>query len=219
MGETVNKNTILKKKLSNRRRTSFSIQVIMAKSRRAKAVEAPKKPAKKNVQKSAPAKKVAEKVAKSKDEKVPIKKAASKEPPKKVVASKNEVKKPETSKEKPTSAGAATKSLASPLDTPRASGRARKVLGYNAMAKGLDSAEKKPAEKSQGTKRKASISNQDATPAKKKVAVETPKKKQISAKKPAQEEPKKTPAKVLAKAPAKATPAKATPAKATPAPL
>ena len=79
----------------------------MAKSRRAKAVEAPKKPAKKNVQKSAPAKKV----AKSKDEKVAIKKAASKEPPKKVVASKNEVKNPETLKEKPTSAGAATKSL------------------------------------------------------------------------------------------------------------
>ena len=82
----------------------------MAKSRRAKAVEAPKKPAKKNVQKSAPAK-VVGKVAKSKDEKVPIKKAATKEPPKKVVASKNEVKKPETPKEKPTSAGAATKSL------------------------------------------------------------------------------------------------------------
>ena len=79
----------------------------MAKSRRAKAVEAPKKPAKKNVQKSAPAKKV----AKSKDEKVPIKKAATKEPPKKVAASKNEVKKPETPNEKPTSAGAATKSL------------------------------------------------------------------------------------------------------------
>ena len=79
----------------------------MAKSRRAKAVEAPKKPAKKNVQKSAPTKKV----AKSKDEKVAIKKTASKEPPKKVVASKNEVKNPETLKEKPTSAGAATKSL------------------------------------------------------------------------------------------------------------
>merc|ERR1711997_319834 len=148
---------ILEKKLSNQLRTSFSIQVIMAKSRRAKAVEAPKKPAKKNVHKSAPAKKVVGKVAKSKDEKVPIKKAASKEPPKKVVASKNDVKKPETSKEKPTSAGAATKSLASPLATPRASGRARKVLDYNAMAKGLDS-----AEKNQGTKRKAdSISNQD----------------------------------------------------------
>merc|ERR1711997_647852 len=140
---------ILEKKLSNQLRTSFSIQVIMAKSRRAKAVEAPKKPAKKNVQKSGPAKKV--------DEKVPIKKAATKEPPKKVVASKNEVEKPETPKEKPTSAGAATKSLASPLETPRASGRARKVLDYNAMAKGLDS-----AEKNQGTKRKAdSISNQD----------------------------------------------------------
>ena len=83
----------------------------MAKSRRAKAVEAPKKPAKKNVQKSGPAKKVVGKVAKSKDEKVPIKKAATKEPPKKVVASKNEVKKPETPKEKPTSAGGATKSL------------------------------------------------------------------------------------------------------------
>ena len=83
----------------------------MAKSRRAKAVEAPKKLAKKNVQKSAPAKKVVGKVAKSKDEKVPIKKAATKEPPKKVVASKNEIKKPETPKEKPTSAGAATKSL------------------------------------------------------------------------------------------------------------
>ena len=63
------------------------------------------------------------------------------------------------------------------------------------MAKGLDSAEKKPAEKkpaekkpaekNQGTKRKAdSISNQDATPAKKKAAVETPKKKQVPAKKP-----------------------------------
>merc|ERR1712086_208102 len=108
--------------------------------------------------------------------------------PKKVVASKNEVKKIETPKEKPTSAGAAAKSLASPLDTPRASGRARKVLDYNAMAKGLDSAEKKPAEKNQGTKRKAdSISNQDATPAKKKAAVETPKKKPVPAKKPAQE--------------------------------
>ena len=77
------------------------------------------------------------------------------------------------------------------------------------MAKGLDSAEKKPAEKklaekkpaekkpaekNQGTKRKAdSISNQDATPAKKKAAVETPKKepetpkkKPVPAKKPAQ---------------------------------
>ena len=80
----------------------------MAKSRRAKAVEAPKKLAKTNVQKSAPAKKL---VAKSKDVKMLIKKAATKEPPKKVVASKNEVKKPETPKEKPTSAGAATKSL------------------------------------------------------------------------------------------------------------
>merc|ERR1712051_484194 len=148
------------------------------------------------------------------DEKVPIKKAASKEPPKKVVASKNEVKKPETSMEKPTSAGAATKSLASPLDTPRASGRARKVLDYNAMAKGLDSAEKKPAEKNQGTKRKAdSISNQDATPAKKKDAVETPKKKPVPAKKTAAKVPAKAPAKAPEKAPAKATP------KATPAPL
>merc|ERR1711997_596879 len=198
---------ILEKKLSNQLRTSFSIQVIMAKSRRAKAVEAPKKPVKKNMQKSDPAKKVVGKVAKSKDEKVPIKKAATKEPPKKVVASKNEVKKPETPKEKPTSAGGATKSLASLLDTPRASGRARKVLDYNAMAKGLDSAEKKPAEKNQGTKRKAdSISNQDATPAKKKAAVETSKNKPVPAKKPAQEDPKKTPAKVPAKAPAKTTP-------------
>ena len=79
----------------------------MAKSRRAKAVEAPKKPTVKNVQKSAPAKKV----AKSKDVKMPAKKAATKEPPKKVVASKNEVKKPETPKEKLTPAGDATKSL------------------------------------------------------------------------------------------------------------
>ena len=71
------------------------------------------------------------------------------------------------------------------MDTPRSSGRARKVQDYNAMAKGLDSAEKKPAEKNHGTKRKAdSISNQDVTPAKKKAAVETPKKKPVLAKKP-----------------------------------
>ena len=84
----------------------------MAKSRRAKAVKAPKKLAKKNQQKSAPTKKVVGKVAKSKDEKVPIKKAATKDPPKKVVASENEVKKPEIpKKEKPTSSGDTAKSL------------------------------------------------------------------------------------------------------------
>ena len=48
----------------------------MAKSRRAKAVEAPKKPAKKNVLKSAPAKIVVGKVEKSKDVKMPLKKTA-----------------------------------------------------------------------------------------------------------------------------------------------
>merc|ERR1712029_1303331 len=154
---------------------------------------------------------MAGKVLKSKNAKLPMKRINKKEStPKNSKITKESVKK-----------SAETKSSAKKLDpvvdespkkqsskiteesslvTPRASGRQRKVLDYNAMAKGLDSVEKK------GTKRKAdSVYNQDATSAKKKV-VETSKRKEALAKKPLQGQAKKTVAKTPAKVPVMAPP-------------
>merc|ERR1712083_42666 len=99
-----------------------------------------------------------------------------------------------------------------PQTTPRSSGRQRKSLDYNAMAKGLESTEKPVVTKS-GTKRKAEPS-EDATPAKKRAA--SPKKiipeQSKAPEKGLVKAPAKTPAKAPAKAPSK-TPEK-TPEKA-----
>merc|ERR1711997_200717 len=113
--------------------------------------------------------------------------------PEPIVPKKAKVSKPKAPKLSIKKAAKTEEIKVIPQTTPRSSGRQRKTLDYNAMAKGIESTEKPSVTKS-GTKRKAEPS-EDATPAKKRVA--SPKKIVLEQSK------SKTPAKVPAKASAK----------------